>query len=98
VIWNWLKALLRPDFVIEFGHVTELHDDQAYNKYCRSKDWQSQFNSNTFGAINVSRAFLPHFRANKAGTIVFIGSAAALCGMPTLSLYCASKWDLTGAF
>ncbi|KAH7067879.1 oxidoreductase,short chain dehydrogenase-like protein [Paraphoma chrysanthemicola] len=55
------------------------------------------FNTNTFGAINVSRAFLPHFRTNRAGTIVFIGSAAALCGMPILSLYCASKWALTGA-
>ncbi|KAH7071109.1 oxidoreductase,short chain dehydrogenase-like protein [Paraphoma chrysanthemicola] len=55
------------------------------------KDWQSQFNTNTFGAVNVSRAFLPHFRTNRAGTIVFIGSAAALCGMPIISLYCAAE-------
>lgn len=38
-----------------------------------------------------------HCGANKSGTIVFIGSAAALCDMPTLALYCASKWALTGA-
>ncbi|KAL1615428.1 hypothetical protein SLS56_011818 [Neofusicoccum ribis] len=61
------------------------------------QDWLAQFNSNLFGAINVTRSFLPHFRTKKAGTLVFIGSAAAWVGLPTLSLYAASKHALTGA-
>lgn len=60
------------------------------------EDWLAQFNSNLFGAINLTRSFLPHFRTKKAGTIVFIGSAAAWVGLPALSLYAASKHALTG--
>jgi NAD(P)-dependent dehydrogenase (short-subunit alcohol dehydrogenase family) len=44
----------------------------------------------------VARAFLPHFRARKAGTFVFIGSTAAWGGIPTLAAYCGSKSALRG--
>ena len=30
--------------------------------------------TNVFGAMNVSRAFLPYMRENKTGTIAFVGS------------------------
>ena len=33
-----------------------------------------QFNTNVFGALNVSRALLPYMRPRKTGTIVWIGS------------------------
>ncbi|KAI3614232.1 serine 3-dehydrogenase [Moniliophthora roreri] len=33
-----------------------------------------QFNTNVFGAINVTRAFLPYMRERKTGTIIFSGS------------------------
>jgi len=33
-----------------------------------------QFNTNVFGGLNVTRAFLPYLRPRKTGTIVWIGS------------------------
>ena len=36
-----------------------------------------QFQTNFFGAINVTNAFLPYMRAAKSGTVVFIGSRHA---------------------
>jgi NAD(P)-dependent dehydrogenase (short-subunit alcohol dehydrogenase family) len=32
------------------------------------------FSTNVFGALNVTRAFLPYMRAKKSGTVVFMGS------------------------
>jgi len=37
---------------------------------------QSQFNTNVFGLMNLTRAFLPHFRANRAG--LFLNAPSAL--------------------
>ncbi|KAJ5156752.1 hypothetical protein N7492_009555 [Penicillium capsulatum] len=53
--------------------------------------WFNQFNTNLFGTLNVTRSFLPHLRANRSGTIVFIGSKGAWESIPTVGTYCASK-------
>ncbi|KAF2194225.1 oxidoreductase,short chain dehydrogenase-like protein [Zopfia rhizophila CBS 207.26] len=58
--------------------------------FCRD-DWIKQFQTHVFGPLGVTRAFLPHFRARRAGTLVFIRSTAAWGGIPTLGAYCASK-------
>jgi short-subunit dehydrogenase len=49
-----------------------------------------------FGVMDVTRAILPHFRRNKAGLILNIGSGAGVFALPMLSLYCASKFALEG--
>ena len=51
----------------------------------------AQFNANTFGALNVTRAMLPHFRQKRAGTILFNSSYFAWCGLPALRPYCGAK-------
>jgi short-subunit dehydrogenase len=44
----------------------------------------------------VTRAILPHFRNNKAGVIINVGSGAGIFTLPMISLYCASKFALEG--
>jgi NAD(P)-dependent dehydrogenase (short-subunit alcohol dehydrogenase family) len=55
-----------------------------------------QFDVNVFGVMDVTRAILPHFRKNKSGIILNVGSGAGIFTLPMLSLYCASKFALEG--
>jgi NAD(P)-dependent dehydrogenase (short-subunit alcohol dehydrogenase family) len=55
-----------------------------------------QFDVNVFGVMDVTRAILPHFRKNRAGIILNVGSGAGVFTLPMLSLYCASKFALEG--
>ena len=58
-------------------------------------DWQ--FDVNVRGPINVIRAILPHFRANKGGMIINISSFMGVTtAVPTGSLYNMSKFALEG--
>ncbi|KAF7340313.1 Short-chain dehydrogenase/reductase family protein [Mycena venus] len=50
-----------------------------------------QFNTNFFGLVNTTNAFLPHFRARGTGTLVNIGSVASTGGQPSAGIYAASK-------
>jgi short-subunit dehydrogenase len=59
-------------------------------------EFQSQFDTNVFGTIKVTRAVLPHFRARKAGTLLFIGSLSGWIGHPGVSAYAGSKFALEG--
>jgi len=42
--------------------------------------------TNVFGAINVTRAFLPYMREKRSGTIVFIGSLGGWMYASTLGI------------
>lgn len=55
-----------------------------------------QFNTNVFGALNVTRAFLPHMRARRTGTFVWTGSVAGWVAAPGAGLYSTTKWALRG--
>lgn len=62
----------------------------VFESFSREKI-QEQFDVNLFGVMDVTRALLPHFRENNAGTIINVSSRAGLVSFPMLSLYCASK-------
>lgn len=55
-----------------------------------------QFDTNVFGLMNVTRAFLPHFRANKAGMFLNVSSIGGRITYPLVSLYHSSKWAVEG--
>ncbi|WP_424630290.1 SDR family oxidoreductase [Bradyrhizobium sp. SYSU BS000235] len=57
---------------------------------------QKNFDVNVLGAMDVMRAILPHFRANRSGTIIVMSTAAGAVGVAGESLYCASKFALEG--
>ncbi|KDQ09716.1 hypothetical protein BOTBODRAFT_190914 [Botryobasidium botryosum FD-172 SS1] len=50
------------------------------------------FNSNVFGGLNVARAVLPHMRARKVGTVLWVGSLAGWTTVPYCGLYTSTKF------
>lgn len=57
---------------------------------------ERQFETNVFGLIATTRAFLPRFRARGSGTIVNISSIVGRVGYPLGSIYNASKFAVEG--
>lgn len=57
---------------------------------------QRQFDTNVFGLMRVTRAFLPHFRQRKAGMIINVASMAGRLPIPFMSVYNGSKWAVQG--
>lgn len=55
-----------------------------------------QFNVNVIGLLAVTKAVLPHFRKNKAGTIVNISSIGGKVTFPLISLYHGTKFAVEG--
>ncbi len=57
---------------------------------------QHQYDVNVFGLMAVTRAFLPHFRANRAGMFLNVSSIGGLMTYPLISLYHSTKWAVEG--
>lgn len=55
-----------------------------------------QMETNFLGVVRVTQAFIPHFRAKKAGLFITTSSSAGLMAFPVSSVYDASKWALEG--
>ncbi|QGY32449.1 SDR family oxidoreductase [Pantoea cypripedii] len=60
------------------------------------KSIQEIFDVNLFGVMDVTRAILPQFRANRKGTILNVSSGVGVFGLPLATLYNASKFALEG--
>ncbi|KIK67817.1 hypothetical protein GYMLUDRAFT_36596 [Collybiopsis luxurians FD-317 M1] len=52
---------------------------------------QSQFNTNFFAVLNITNAFMPHFRIRKTGTIVNISSQGSYLALSGAGIYSATK-------
>jgi short-subunit dehydrogenase len=46
--------------------------------------------------MDITRAILPHFRANHGGGVINVSSGAGFWAQPTTSMYSASKFALEG--
>lgn len=87
--------------VARFGRIDVLVNNAGFGLYglfeaTPDEKVREQFEVNVFGVMAVTRAVLPHFRANKGGTVVNVGSGAGVFTLPMMSLYCASKFALEG--
>lgn len=57
---------------------------------------QQQYATNVFGVFAVTKAFIPHFRANNQGRFINIASASAQFNYPFIAAYGSSKWAVRG--
>src|ERR1700754_3363976 len=87
--------------IAQFGQIDALVNNAGYGQQglfeaISTAEIQAQFDVNVFGLMHVTRAILPHFRANKAGTIVNVSSGAGRFTVPLISIYSASKYAVEG--
>jgi len=57
---------------------------------------QRQFDVNVFGAVAVTKSFLPFMRQRRRGHIINITSMGGFITMPGIAYYCGSKFALEG--
>ncbi|SCW81718.1 oxidoreductase [Pseudomonas sp. NFACC05-1] len=60
------------------------------------EELRRQFDVNVFGAVAVTKAFVPYFRRRRAGHILNITSMGGTITMPGIAYYCGSKFALEG--
>ena len=60
-------------------------------EFTTTEEAKKQFEVNFFGAVTVTRAFLPYMREQGSGRIVNVSSVAAVAHIPFQTYYSASK-------
>lgn len=93
---NAAEAILK-----DFGTVDVVLNNAGYAvagpfEAATSPQIKRQFETNVFGLMEVTRAFLPHFRANNAGLFMNVSSIGGLVTFPFVSLYHSTKWAVEG--
>jgi NAD(P)-dependent dehydrogenase (short-subunit alcohol dehydrogenase family) len=69
-----------------FGAIEESEDDEV----------RRMFEINFWGLANVTKAVLPHMRAQRSGHIINIASIGGLVGFPAVGFYNATKFAVDG--
>ncbi|MFE4451206.1 SDR family NAD(P)-dependent oxidoreductase [Streptomyces sp. NPDC056796] len=82
--------------IAQFGGVDALVNNAGYYhmgpvEAASMEQVHDQFQTNVFGLIALTKAFLPHFRAQRSGAIVNLASISADQGYPYTAVYAASK-------
>ena len=85
------------------GYVTHLVNNAGYSaegafEEVSENEARLQFEVNVWGTINVTNAFLPHFRSRKSGFIATISSIGGIVSFPGVGWYCSTKFALEGLF
>ncbi len=81
----------------QFGRIDVLVNNAGYGIFgsleeTSDAETRAIFDTNVFGMMNVTRAVLPHMRAQGSGRIVSIGSMASFACDPGGALYDATKF------
>lgn len=87
--------------VAEAGPVDVLVNNAGYGLLGFAEDvsleeLREQFETNFFGLVALTKAFLPSMRERRSGRIIQVSSLNGCLGIPTLSAYCSSKFAVEG--
>ena len=85
----------------KFGRVDVLVNNAGYGlagaiEEATEAEFMPVFETNVFGLIRVTRAFLPHFRKQRSGNIVNLSSISGLIGTAGWGYYNAAKFSVNG--
>jgi NAD(P)-dependent dehydrogenase (short-subunit alcohol dehydrogenase family) len=84
-----------------FGRIDALMNNAGYGAYgpleaTPVEKIRRQFDVNVIGLLETTKALLPHFRANRAGTVVNVSSMGGRITFPLGTLYHGSKFAVEG--
>ncbi len=84
-----------------FGHVDVLVNNAGYGlmaavEEASDADIKHVIDTNVYGTVHVTRAFLPHFRARKSGHVLNLSSIAGIISTPGLGYYNLTKFAVEG--
>lgn len=85
----------------KFGSIDVLLNNAGYGAYGPLEAFsmekiRRQFDTNVIGLLETTKAVLPHFRGNKAGTIINISSIGGQMTFPLGALYHGTKFAVEG--
>ena len=94
-------ALALESTINKFGNIDVIVNNAGYSltgifEAATTEQLQHQYDVNVFGVMNVVRSILPHFRSNKAGTIINVSSIGGKMTLPLYSMYQSTKWAISG--
>lgn len=87
--------------IARFGKIDVLLNNAGYGAYGALEAFsmdriRRQFDTNVIGLMEVTKAVLPHMRANRSGTIVNISSIGGQITFPLGALYHGTKFAVEG--
>ena len=89
------------DAIAHAGHIDVLVNNAGYGlcgavEEVTEQEYTPMFNTNLFGLINLTKAWLPQFRERRSGAIVNMSSVGGLIGSPGWGYYNATKFAVEG--
>jgi NAD(P)-dependent dehydrogenase (short-subunit alcohol dehydrogenase family) len=87
--------------IAAFGHIDVLVNNAGYGvngaiEEVSEEEFEPMFQTNLYGLIRTTRAFLPHFRTRRSGHIVNLSSIGGLIGSAGWGFYNTTKFAVEG--
>jgi len=87
--------------IATFGRIDVLVNNAGYGtlgaiEEVSDEDIRRQFDTNVFGALDLTRAVLPHMRQQRSGHIINFSSVGGFVSFPGSGIYCSTKFALEG--